>query len=232
MSLHEIARTHGVQRTDTCKLFWGQYGYSLKMSIPEDFHEERREALGDFWDRHKKGRWKDYQPALRQIHATYRKQLQDHIDTIIDKNLVALEADDFYYQSSDKNTTFYLKSAKVVAVLLANNPGVFHTYSAPRSELVEAHLNDTAGKRVSVREKGWYGEFDHKIVFKWAADYKSLDERVAALRFADSIYSEGDTRILYVTGDDDYFLAKLALSDCIDSVHRCVTVAEVEEGRA
>jgi hypothetical protein len=229
MSLHEVAQADGLVRTDTCKLFWGIYPYSLKMPIPEDFLEERREAISTFWEKCKGQRWSDVQPGMKEIHGAYRKQLQEVIDTVIDKNIVALKADDFYYQSSEKNTTFYVKSAKVAAVLINNNPGVFHTYSAPRSDAVEAHLHEVAGKRIEVRETGWFGEYDHKVIFKWQHNYEALDARVEALKFEESLYSKGCSRILYVLGDDDFFLAKLALSDRIESVTRCVTVEAVEQ---
>lgn len=227
MSIHNIAKAQGLTRTDTTKLFWGTYAFSLKTTIPEEFHEERRERLHQFWIKAKTEKWTKVRPTLGQIHGDYRQTLQDHIDKIVEDNLAILSVNAFYHNSGDKNTIFYLKSKEAAEALLADNVGLFHTYSAPSSDAVHAHLLAVADEKVEVRERGWYGEFDHKIVFKWQAKYHDLDNRVEALQFEDSLYSKGENRILYVSGDDDFFLAKLALSERIDSVTRCVTADEI-----
>lgn len=230
MSLHEIALTHGVKRSDTCKLFWGIFGYSIKMKIPYEFIDERREGVQKFWSKNQYMRWRDITPSMADINQVYRDKLNGFIDDIIDKNLTILSGnrDDFYYLASGANVTFYLKNPDSVATLIESNPGCFFAYTAPASEKVAHRLEELAGKKVEVRKTPFYGEFPYRIIFKWERSYAALDERVHALQFEDSLYSEGETRILYIKSEDDFFLAKLGLQDRIDQVTECLTVEEVE----
>jgi hypothetical protein len=230
MSLHELALAQGVKRSDTCKLFWGIYSHCLKFRIPEDLLEERRENHHQFWKKVKKGaKWTSIRPSLRDINADFRRELQTMIDDVIDSSEDDLVDVEYYYQTSDANVTFYFKDAAPVAALITNNPGFFHAYTAPASDVVAQRLQEVAGKKVEIRKKPFYGEFPYRMTMKWARSYEELDARVSTLAFEDSVYSLGDQRVLYVRTEDDFFLAKIALSDQIEKVTECLTVKEIEQ---
>jgi hypothetical protein len=230
MSLHKIALTQGVKRTDTRKLFWGIYSHCIKFRIPEHLQEERREGHHAFWKKVRGGiKWAAVQPSLRKINTAYRDQVNHLIQNILDKNADAIPApSEYYYQTSDTNVTFYFKEAAPVEGLLIANPGVFHTYSAPVNDIVADRLKVVADRKVEIRKKPYYGEFPYRITFKWERNYEDLDARVLALSFEDSVYSLGATRVLYVKSEDDFFLAKIGLDDRIDKVSECLTISDIE----
>jgi hypothetical protein len=228
MDLHQEALTQGVKRKDSCKLFWGLYPYSLKIAVPDCLNEDRLEALHGFWKKANKVGWTKVQPPLRAIRAQHKERLQEYLNEIIRANSEHFN-DDHYYLANEGSpfVTFYVKTKEAAAGLIRGNPGLFLEYHAPPCADAEETMREMLGKKVEVRRKLYHGEYDHRILFKWQTNFEDLDARVTNICFEDSLYVEGRiNRLLYVKGDDDFFLAKLALQDRIKSVTMCVLVED------
>lgn len=199
------------------------YGYCLKTCIPDEWIEERLDAVCDFWRKTKVMEWKDCKPSPHQINKQFKDRVNKAIDDFIEKNDTVFAMDDFYTQVTKERVSFYFKSAHVVWLLLNNNPDFFDQMWLPASAEVEDRLNHYADTHMQVRERLWFNQYDYKIDFKDAANYDDLDARVENLYLSQHLYSVMPYgRVLYLYGEDEYFLVKLALKDKIARVTTCI----------
>lgn len=174
--------------------------------------------------------WKDCKPSPNQINKQFKDRVNAAIDDFIEKNDVAFAMDDFYTQVGKERVSFYFKSAHVVWLLLRNNPDFFDQMTMPSNAEVEVRLNDYADTHMQVRQRLWFNEYDYKIDFKAEANYDDLDARMENLYLSKWFYSVGPySRALYLLGEDEYFLVKLALKDKIAKVTCCVAHEEVKD---
>ncbi len=232
MSLRETALDLGVKRKDTCKLFYGIYPYSLTAKIPQRFVEEKQHRNDEFWQALRRRTaavkkrqpvgWVKAQHSLRSIRLAFNANVKKHISRLIERNAHILEGDDFYYTFSPTTYTLYVKSAEIAERLLLNNKKTFSRLSDPYNDKCADYLAK-ADPKVIVRQNLFEGNHEFRIEFKPNDQFGHLDERVEALRFCRRNYSYNSmSRTLYLTGDEDLFLARMGLEDQIERITKCV----------
>lgn len=242
MSIDEIAASQGIRRKDAHNLFWGLYGYSLQFPIPPKWNEQRANRVMKFWATAKHVDAKEMRrikPRLDEIHDAHKQRVNDLILSIIDAN-PHLDEGQFYYAANDpigakrSFITFYLREEEDAATMLTNMPNQFTLVTRPPSKAMHDMMVEVAGKKVVVREKGWFhydknapeGGYTYKV--ELATDFysevsqKDIIHRVHNISFVDSIFSEGKSLYLYLNSEDDLFLAKIALSQFIKQITECI----------
>jgi hypothetical protein len=222
-NLRALADAQGIVCNDTVRLYWGLYGYCLKTQIPEQWVLDRKDEIANFWSKTTYMEWKDVRPTVPQIQRKYKDRINALIDDFVERNDAAFGAEEYYSQVTAKRVSFYFKSAKTVWLLLNNNPDFFDLMWTPADALVEENLGKLADTHMQVRKELWYHSFDYMIDFKNERCFDELDDRVKTLFLSNSFYSVSPrSRSLYLAGEDEYFLVKLALWDKIGKVTACV----------
>lgn len=222
--LRQLAKNSGIEVKDTVRLYWGLYGYCLKLLIPEQWTEERHQETCEFWEKTKHKVWNECKPSIAQIQKKHKDRVNVSIDAFVDANGEAFGLDEYYVQITRHRVSYYLKSAQAAEILLRDNPGLFESVMAPASVEVEDRLGGFADTHMQVRKMLWYGQFDYKIDFKKERCFDALDDRVNLLFLTSSFYSVSPySRTLYLAGEDEYFLVKLALWEKIGKVTACIT---------
>lgn len=238
MSLRNAALDHGVKCTDTCKLFFGVYPYSLVTAIPQALIDHKTEAKGEYFDEcdrrraflapfirsgAKAPKLPAISPSLSAINREYRDGVNDLIADIVDDNAEALSTG-YQVAFNRTNITFYVRDEATATALIEDNPGLFLSVTAPHSTDAQRYLEACADRRIMVRENLFEGKFEYRIDFKRDPEerYDDLDIRVEKLIFHDKSYWLGATRKLYLNGEQDLILARLGLSQHIERITRCV----------
>lgn len=243
MALREMALNLGVKCKDTCKLFFGVYPYSLVLPVPQELiddkaeaisnynkvAERRRQMVGEYLKRGESSpKLREIKPSLHQIKTAFARGVDDIIARLETANAHILPGD-HYVTFNRSNITIYVKEEATALALLNANKGVFSAISEPHSEEVNRFLSQCSEKRIVVRQHRFEGEFEFRIDFKAEADknYEALDARVEKMLFAKKLYSRGAARKLYLNGEDDLILARMALDDRIETITKCVLRSEV-----
>jgi hypothetical protein len=227
--LRQLAKKSGIRCKDTTRLYWGTYGYCLKALINPKWIEQRHQEVCDFWDKSQVVGWNKAQPSIRQIQRKYKERVNEFVEDFIEKNGSIFEMDEFYSQITQERISFYVKSAEIAARLVENNRRFFAEMWTPKDATVEARLGDYANTHMQVKNHLWYARYDYKVDFKQERCFDSLDERVGLLYLSESFYSISPyNRTLYLLGEDEYFLVKLALKDKIAKVSCCTLNSEAE----
>lgn len=242
MSIDEVAASQGIRRKNTHNLFWGLYGYSLQYPIPQKWNEQRANRVMRFWATAKHVDAKEMRrikPRLDEIHDEHKTRVAQLIDDIIEAN-PQLEDGEFYYSSNDpvgakrSFITFYLKNESDAVKMLTNMPNQFTLVTRPPSKAMHDKMTEVAGKKVVVRENGWFafdkkapaGGFTYKVElgtdFYSEATQQDIVHRVKNISFVNSLFSEGKSLYLYLNSEDDLFLAKLGLSQFIKQITECI----------
>jgi hypothetical protein len=231
MSLREVALNLGVKRKDTCKLFYGQYPYSVTMSIPQQLIDDKKNHMLEYWrnlQRRKADKPTSWTMAMRSISAIrkhFNQRVKAHVADFIAGNRDILKGN--YLQThSPTSFTVYLLDAQTTQALIENNDDVIR-YTDPYNDKCAEYLAK-GDPKVLVRQNLFEGEHEFRITFKPSEDYASLDARVETLKFFKRSYNYGaKVRALCVSGEDDLFLARLGLEDQIEQITKCVLTTEV-----
>lgn len=227
--MHALAKSQGIKRKDTNKLFYNAFPFSLRLPYPVDYHAtfrtREREAFLRY-NNHPKG-YTSYVSERRALHRTYRDNVDDFVEGVIEVCSPALDIANYEFTAATKALTFYLlQEEQVIGLMQGPHGNEFDEYACPHSLVAGQQLDAFKDRSALIRRMPFLGEFTYKVDFRPKMDFEELDEAVEKLFFAESShYNYGaSTRSVYLKDKSDLFIVKIALAEEIQKITECIVV--------